>query len=543
MEQIPDVDLDELKAAIHSLSNNKSADEDGVVVELLKVAPDEFLTLLLEQYNSVLANFEPDPKWLEILFQMLPKAGNLQSPQNWRPIAILDLFYKVFAKIIASRIHPILESHQSDDSFGFRPGKRIDDVFCILEDLTAKANEWSLPLWIVSLDLSKAFDRVDHEALFAALADHGIPKNMILLIRRLYSNQIGRVNESKEFPIERGVKQGDILSPMLFNAIMEVLVHRWKQRVIDGGWLVDVNLPRLQATRFADDVILYARSRDEVQEMLSLFQIELARMGLQLNMKKTKILTNDTSRVDHDSISFVNIGDDFIEILRSSDCHRVLGKDVNLTQNRAQIEIAHRLRLAWASFHKHRKALTNRGVSLRLRLRLFHSVVSPVALFGLSCISLTDGLLRKIDVVQRRMLRCIVGWTRIPDEDWEITMRRMRDKVNRATKLISLWPWSYYIGDRQWLFAQRIANSDAGIWPRAICSWEPLHLANEWAERPFRIQGRPARKWDDELREHCSGAFATRDWLHAASSNAWSDRRHVFACIQLIRAGTRLPQW
>ena len=224
-----------MKAAIHSLSNNKSADEDGVVIELLKVAPDEFLILLLEQYNSVLANFEPDPKWLEILFQMLPKAENLQSLQNLRPIAILDLFYKVFAKIIASRIHPILESHQSDDSFGFRPGKRIDDVFCILNDLTAKANEWSLPLWIVSLDLSKAFDRVDHEALFAALADHGIPKNMILLIRRLYSNQTGRVNESKQFPIERGVKQGDILSPMLFNAIMEVLVHRWKQRVIDGG--------------------------------------------------------------------------------------------------------------------------------------------------------------------------------------------------------------------------------------------------------------------------------------------------------------------
>ena len=205
------------------------------------------------------------------------------------------------------------------------------------------------------------------------------------------------------------MKQGDILSPMLFNAIVEVVVYRWKHRVIDRGWLVDVNLPRLQATRFADDVILYARSRDEAQEMLSLFQIELASMGLQLNMKKTKMLTNDISRVDHDCISFVNIGDDFVELFCSSDCHRVLGKDVNLTQNRAQIEIAHRLRLAWASFYNHSKALTNRDVSLRLRLRLFHSVVSPVALFGLSCISLTDGLLRKIDDVQRRMLHCIVS--------------------------------------------------------------------------------------------------------------------------------------
>ena len=110
-----------------------------------------------------------------------------------------------------------------------------------------------------------------------------------------------------------------------------------------------MNLPRLQAIRFADDVILYARSRAEAEEMLSLFAIELRSMGLQLNMKKTKILTNDISRDDHDCISYANICDDFVEILRSSDCHRVLGKDVNLTQHRAHIEIAHALRLGWAS--------------------------------------------------------------------------------------------------------------------------------------------------------------------------------------------------
>ena len=72
---------------------------------------------------------------------------------------------------------------------------------------------------------------------------------------------------------------------------------------------------------------------------------------------------------------------------------------MNLTQDRARIEIAHRLRFTWASFYKHCKALINRDVLLSLWLRLFPSIVFPVALFGLSCISLIDGLLRKIDVV------------------------------------------------------------------------------------------------------------------------------------------------
>ena len=61
------------------------------------------------------------------------------------------------------------------------------------------------------------------------------------------------------------MKQGNILYLMLFNAIIKVLVQRWTQRVIDRGWLVHVNLPRLRATRFADDEILYARSRDEAK--------------------------------------------------------------------------------------------------------------------------------------------------------------------------------------------------------------------------------------------------------------------------------------
>ena len=102
-----------------------------------------------------------------------------------------------------------------------------------------------------------------------------------------------------------------------------------------------------------------------------------------IEYEEDKDFANDILRIDHDCITFVNIGDGFAEIFRSSVCHRVLRKDVKLTQNRAQIEIAHRLRLAWASFHKHRKASTNRDVSLRLRLRLFHSVC--ISLRCLAC--------------------------------------------------------------------------------------------------------------------------------------------------------------
>ena len=83
----------------------------------------------------------------------------------------------------------------------------------------------------------------------------------------------------------------------------------------------------------------------------------------------------------------------------------------------------HRMQCAWGKFHEHKLTLLNKHV--RLRLKLFHATAFPTAMFGLASLPLTQGLLHKLDVVQRRMLRSIVGWVRVPDEPWEITMRRM----------------------------------------------------------------------------------------------------------------------
>ena len=62
---------------------------------------------------------------------------------------------------------------------------------------------------------------------------------------------------------------------MLFNAVMEIAMRNWKIQVIDRGWLLDPALPRLQSTRFADDLLINARSCDEAEKMLELLQVEL----------------------------------------------------------------------------------------------------------------------------------------------------------------------------------------------------------------------------------------------------------------------------
>ena len=90
--------------------------------------------------------------------------------------------------------------------------------------------------------------------------------------------------------------------------------------------------------------------------------------------------------------------------------HKYLGKKLSGDpRKRAMVDIQHRSQIAWMKFNEHRDTLLNRHVSLRLRLKLFDSVITPTIVFGLMTCPLTSHQLQKLEVVRNRMLRSIVG--------------------------------------------------------------------------------------------------------------------------------------
>ena len=105
--------------------------------------------------------------------------------------------------------------------------------------MIGKCNEFEIPLWLASLDLKKTFDRIEYFALSDALRDQGLPEPEIALLLNLYSNQTGYVEIGKGFPILRGVKQGDIISSLLFNAAIEYLFKKWKTKLTSHGWILN----------------------------------------------------------------------------------------------------------------------------------------------------------------------------------------------------------------------------------------------------------------------------------------------------------------
>jgi len=124
-------------------------------------------------------------------------------------------------------------------------------------------------------------------------SDLNIPEPYIQLLAVLYSNQTGSVNGNYFFKILRGVKQGNIISPMLINAGIEIAFRAWKQKLSSHGILLNDDMPRFTNTKYADDIMVFAKSDSELAVMIELLVEELAKIGLHLNGKKTKIMTNE----------------------------------------------------------------------------------------------------------------------------------------------------------------------------------------------------------------------------------------------------------
>ena len=119
-----------------------------------------------------------------------------------------------------------------------------------------------------SLDLKRAFDSIRYSFIFEALRTYDVGEEYIQLLQMLYRNQKGYVKESAYFDIERGVKQGDVLSTLIFNSALQLIFDRWTSRLDRHGWELQIQIPRLTNLRFADDILLVAKSETELSEMM-----------------------------------------------------------------------------------------------------------------------------------------------------------------------------------------------------------------------------------------------------------------------------------
>ena len=186
-------------------------------------------------------------------------------------------------------------NHQLPDvQAAFRKSRGTRDQIPNIRWIIEKAREFQKNIYFCFIDYAKAFDCVDHNKLWKILKEMGIPDHLTCLLRYLYAGQEATVRTGHGttdwFQTGKGVRQGYILSPCLFNLYAEYIMRNAGLEEAQTG--IKIAGRKINNLRYADDTTLMAESEEELKSLLMKVKEKSEKPGLKLSIHKAKIMAS-----------------------------------------------------------------------------------------------------------------------------------------------------------------------------------------------------------------------------------------------------------
>ena len=226
--QEPDILECEVKWALGSISTNKASGGDGIPVELFQILKDDPVKVQHSICQQIWKTQQWSQEWKRSVFIPIPKKGNAKECSKYHTIALISHASKEMLKILPAGLQQYVNHELPDVQAGFRKGRGTRDQIANICWIIEKAREFQKNLYFCFIDYAKAFDCVDHNKLWKILKDIGIPDYLTYLLRNLHAGQEAAVRTGHGttdcFQIRKGVHQGCISSPCLFNLYAEYIM-------------------------------------------------------------------------------------------------------------------------------------------------------------------------------------------------------------------------------------------------------------------------------------------------------------------------------
>ena len=214
--------MEELINAISSLKPGKAIGLDDIATEQIKYFGPEAKKWLLQLYNHCLKTHELPKIWKKAHVIALLKPGKDPSiPKGYRPISLLSHTYKLFERLILNRITPTVDERLIPEQAGFRPGKSTTSQVLNLTQHIEDGFEKGMVTGVVLVDLSAAYDTVNHRCLLSKILAITRDISLTELIESMLENRMFYVElggkRSRWRRLKNGLPQGSVLAPLLFN--------------------------------------------------------------------------------------------------------------------------------------------------------------------------------------------------------------------------------------------------------------------------------------------------------------------------------------
>lgn len=495
---------DEVKSAIKRLKNGKAAGIDKVQPELLKCA-ESAIPRMTELCNMIWEGKEIPSDWQCGIIVPLPKKGDLSDCGNWRGITLLSIPGKVFCSLILSRVKEAVDNTLRQEQAGFRSGRSCNEQIFVLRQIIEKVTAWQKPIIINFIDFKKAFDSVHRATIWKILSQYGIPDKVIEVIRNLYNDSRSAVRMNGQigewFQVITGVRQGCILSPLLFAIAIDWVMRRATQNDAGIQW---VDGKKLSDLDFADDIALICDNHADMQDLTSIVENESAKVGLQINGNKCKVMVGDNWEGD----TGIQAAGTRIEVVKDF-CY--LGSYIS-SNGSCEKDVKVRIGKAAASFGKLSNVWNSKSVSHTVKVKLYETLILSILLYSSELWPITVTAMKKLEAAHHRWQRKLLGIT------WKDKIKN--DEVRTRTGLQKI---ENIIKERRLRWLGHVMRMGSDRIP---------HQEMDWKLEGFkRKPGRPRKNWKD---------IAVKDlktmginWEEAAvlstDRNEW--RRCVAQCI------------
>lgn len=273
----------EIESKLAKVPNTSAAGPDGITKADLR---KRGISVILQQsklFNAFLMHKHYPTAWRMNRTTLIPKAqSDTSKVKNWRPITISSIISRIYSVLLDKRLRRVI--HQSERQKGFTVENGCYSNVQLLNQAISVAKEEGGIVTVV--DVSKAFDTVPHAAIKVSLERKGIPPLVADYITHSYKECVTTIktcNGTINLELKRGVKQGDPLSPLLFNLAIEPILDSIQKQI--GGLQIEGH--NVAAVAFADDIVLLARNREEAMAQILLVHDNLKSMNMKLSIEKS----------------------------------------------------------------------------------------------------------------------------------------------------------------------------------------------------------------------------------------------------------------
>ena len=288
-----DFSQDEILKAISQLKTNKSGGPDQLINEFLIHGKHTFTPTLCNLFNKVYETGHFPETWSEGYVIPLHKKGSINDVENNRGITLLSNVGKLFTRVLNNRLGEWAETYGVliEAQAGFRPGMSTVDNNFVLHGLISHILNSGRKLYCAFVDFTKAFDYIVRDNLWYKLVKLGLRGKILNILKSMYSSVKSRVKfDNKlgnEFNCTLGVRQGECLSPLLFSLYLNNIEEQFLNSGLEG---IDINMFKMFMLLYADDIVIFANSAEELQQSLDLLLNYCNIWKLTVNVAKTKVM-------------------------------------------------------------------------------------------------------------------------------------------------------------------------------------------------------------------------------------------------------------